>query len=168
MSKEKEKQNEMSYEETILTKDGYEKLKEELEYLKNDSREDIAERIKVAISFGDLSENSEYEDAKREQSYLEGKIAELEKKLLHVKIIEEEHDSKKVMIGSTIKVQNLDNDQVHVFTIVVSMEFDHENMKISNVSPIGRAVLEKKAGATVKVKLPVGGTIQYKILEIMQ
>ena len=168
MSKEKEKQNEMSYEETILTKDGYEKLKEELEYLKNDSREDIAERIKVAISFGDLSENSEYEDAKREQSYLEGKIAELEKKLLHVKIIEEEHDSKKVMIGSTIKVQNLDNDQVHVFTIVGSMEFDPENMKISNVSPIGRAVLEKKAGATVKVKLPVGGTIQYKILEIMQ
>ena len=83
MNKEKDKLNEMSYEETILTKEGYEKLKEELEYLKNDSRDEIAERIKVAISFGDLSENSEYEDAKREQSYLEGKIAELEKRLLN-------------------------------------------------------------------------------------
>ena len=167
MNKEKDKLNEMSYEETILTKEGYEKLKEELEYLKNDSREEIAERIKVAISFGDLSENSEYEDAKREQSYLEGKIAELEKKLLHVKIIEEEHDSKKVKLGSTVKVQNLEDDQIHVFTIVGSMEFDPENMKISNVSPIGKAILDKKVGTTVKVKLPAG-SIQYKVLEIMQ
>jgi len=165
--KDKDKTKEMLFEETILTKEGYEKLKEELEFLKNDSREDIAERIKVAISFGDLSENSEYEDAKREQSYLEGKIAELEKKLNHVKIIEEELDSKKVKLGSRVKVQNLDTSGEVIFTIVGSMEFDPDNLKISNVSPVGKAILDKKVGATVKVKLPIG-TIQYKIIEIMQ
>jgi transcription elongation factor GreA len=165
--KDKDKTKEMNFEETILTKEGYEKLKEELEYLKNDSREEIAERIKVAISFGDLSENSEYEDAKREQSYLEGKIAELEKKLLHVKIIEEELDSKKVKLGSKVKVQNLDTSDEVIFTIVGSMEFDPDNLKISNVSPVGKAILDKKVGATVKVRLPIG-SIQYKIIEIMQ
>lgn len=165
--KDKDKTKEMNFEETILTKEGYEKLKEELEYLKNDSREEIAERIKVAISFGDLSENSEYEDAKREQSYLEGKIAELEKKLLHVKIIEEELDSKKVKLGSKVKVQNLETSDEVIFTIVGSMEFDPDNLKISNVSPVGKAILDKKVGATVKVRLPIG-SIQYKIIEIMQ
>ncbi len=165
--KDKDKKKEMLFDETILTKEGYEKLTEELEYLKNDSREDIAERIKVAISFGDLSENSEYEDAKREQSYLEGKIADLEKKLLHVKIIEEELDSKKVKLGSRVKVQNLETNDEVIFTIVGSMEFDPDNLKISNVSPVGKAILDKKVGTTVKVKLPVGN-IQYKIIEIMQ
>lgn len=165
--KDKDKTKEMNFEETILTKEGYEKLKEELEFLKNDSREEIAERIKVAISFGDLSENSEYEDAKREQSYLEGKIAELEKKLLHVKIIEEELDSKKVKLGSKVRVQNLDTSDEVIFTIVGSMEFDPDNLKISNVSPVGKAILDKKVGATVKVRLPIG-SIQYKIIEIMQ
>lgn len=165
--KDKDKTKEMNFEETILTKEGYEKLKEELEFLKNDSREEIAERIKVAISFGDLSENSEYEDAKREQSYLEGKIAELEKKLLHVKIIEEELDSKKVKLGSKVRVQNLDTADEVIFTIVGSMEFDPDNLKISNVSPVGKAILDKKVGATVKVRLPIG-SIQYKIIEIMQ
>lgn len=165
--KDKDKTKEMNFEETILTKEGYEKLKEELEFLKNDSREEIAERIKAAISFGDLSENSEYEDAKREQSYLEGKIAELEKKLLHVKIIEEELDSKKVKLGSKVKVQNLDTSDEVIFTIVGSMEFDPDNLKISNVSPVGKAILDKKVGATVKVRLPIG-SIQYKIIEIMQ
>ncbi len=165
--KDKDKTKEMLFDQTILTKEGYEKLKEELEYLKNDSREEIAERIKVAISFGDLSENSEYEDAKREQSYLEGKIAELEKKLLHVKIIEEELDSKKVKLGSKVKVLNLDTSDEVIFTIVGSMEFDPDNLKISNVSPVGKAILDKKVGSTVKVRLPIGN-IQYKIIEIMQ
>ncbi len=165
--KDKDKKKEMIFEETILTKEGYEKLKNELEYLKNDSRQEIAERIKVAISFGDLSENSEYEDAKREQSYLEGKIAELEKKLLHVKIIEEEHDTNKVKIGSRVKIQNIETSEDIIFTIVGSMEFDPDNLKISNVSPVGRAILDKKVGTTVKVKLPFG-TTQYKIVEILQ
>ena len=165
--KESASENKADYEETILTKEGYEKLKKELEYLKNDSRDEIAERIKVAISFGDLSENSEYEDAKREQSYLEGKIAELEKRLLHVKIIESEVDTKKVTLGSKVKLVNVENGEEYIFTIVGSMEFDPENLKISNVSPIGKAILDKKVGTTVKVKLPAG-LIQYKIAEIMQ
>lgn len=160
-------ENKLGYEETILTKEGYEKLKEELEYLKNDSRDEIAERIKVAISFGDLSENSEYEDAKREQSYLEGKIAELEKKLIYVKIIESEVDYKKVTLGSKVKLVNIENGEEYIFTIVGSMEFDPDNLKISNVSPIGKAILDKKVGTTVKVNLPVG-LIQYKIVEIIQ
>lgn len=164
---EEKKNNQGDFEETILTKEGYEKLKEELEYLKNDSRDEIAERIKVAISFGDLSENSEYEDAKREQSYLEGKIVDLEKKLLHVKIIEEETDTKKVKLGSKVKLINVESKEEYIFTIVGSMEFDPENLKISNVSPIGKAILDKKVGTTVKVRLP-GGPIQYKIAEIMQ
>lgn len=166
-AKEAVSENKADYEETILTKEGYEKLKEELEYLKNDSRDEIAERIKVAISFGDLSENSEYEDAKREQSYLEGKIAELEKRLLHVKIIESEVDTKKVTLGSKVKLINVEGGEEYIFTIVGSMEFDPENLKISNVSPIGKAILDKKVGTTVKVKLPAG-FIQYKIAEIMQ
>ena len=165
--KDKDKKKEMLFDETILTKEGFEKLTGELEFLKNDSRQEIAERIKVAISFGDLSENSEYEDAKREQSYLEGKIAELEKKLLHVKIIEEELDSKKVKIGSRVKIQNIETSEEVIFTIVGSMEFDPDNLKISNVSPVGKAILDKKVGTTVKIKLPIG-TTQYKIIEIMQ
>ena len=165
--KDKDKKKEMLFDETILTKEGFEKLTGELEFLKNDCRQEIAERIKVAISFGDLSENSEYEDAKREQSYLEGKIAELEKKLLHVKIIEEELDSKKVKIGSRVKIQNIETSEEVIFTIVGSMEFDPDNLKISNVSPVGKAILDKKVGTTVKVKLPIG-TTQYKIIEIMQ
>ena len=104
MSKEPEKT-----EETLLTKEGYDKLKEELEYLQNDKRKEVAERIKIAISFGDLSENSEYEDAKNEQAHLEGRIADLEQRLFNVKIIEDsgDGDTKKVKLGSKVKVENL-------------------------------------------------------------
>ncbi|AMP19829.1 transcription elongation factor GreA [endosymbiont 'TC1' of Trimyema compressum] len=152
--------------ETILTKEGYEKLKEELEYLKNDKRNEVAERIKIAISFGDLSENSEYEDAKREQAHLEGRIADLEKSLSRVKIIEEKSDSQRVKLGSKIKVRNIDTNDELVITIVGSMEFDPENLKISNESPIGKGLLDKKVGSTVKITLPAG-IVSYKILEII-
>ena len=87
--------------------------------------------------------------------------------MLHVKIIEEELDSKKVKLGSKVKVQNLDTSDEVIFTIVGSMEFDPDNLKISNVSPVGKAILDKKVGSTVKVRLPIG-SIQYKIIEIMQ
>ena len=152
--------------ETILTKEGYEKLKEELEYLKNDKRNEVAERIKIAISFGDLSENSEYEDAKREQAHLEGRIADLEKSLSRVKIIEEKSDSQKVKLGSNIKVRNLDTNDELIITIVGSMEFDPDNLKISNESPIGKGLLDKKLGSTVKITLSAG-IVSYKILEII-
>lgn len=160
------KKDEMQEEETLLTKEGYDKLKEELEYLQNDKRDEIAARIKIAISFGDLSENSEYEDAKNEQAHLEGKIAELENKLFNVKIIEEGGHSKKVQVGSRVRVENIDKKEEITFTIVGSMEFDPEKLKISNESPVGKNMLDKKVGAVVKVKLP-SGTSQYKILEIM-
>ena len=152
--------------ETILTKEGYEKLKDELEYLKNDKRNEVAERIKIAISFGDLSENSEYEDAKREQAHLEGRIADLEKSLSRVKIIEEKSDSQKVKLGSKIKVRNIDTNEELIITIVGSMEFDPDNLKISNESPIGKGLLDKKLGTTVKITLPAG-IVSYKILEII-
>ena len=156
----------MKEQETILTKEGYEKLKEELEYLKNDKRNEVAERIKIAISFGDLSENSEYEDAKREQAHLEGRIADLEKSLSRVKIIEEKPDSQRVKLGSKIKVRNIDTNDELVITIVGSMEFDPENLKISNESPIGKSLLDKKVSSTVKITLPAG-IVSYKILEII-
>lgn len=154
--------------ETILTKEGYEKLKEELEYLKNDKRNEVAERIKIAISFGDLSENSEYEDAKREQAHLEGRIADLEKSLSRVKIIDEksETDAQKVKLGSKIKVKNVDTKEELIITIVGSMEFDPDNLRISNESPIGKGLLDKKVGSTVKITLPAG-IVSYKILEII-
>lgn len=167
MSKEKEKQKDPIMEETLLTKEGYEKLVQELDQLENVSREEIAERIKVAISFGDLSENSEYEDAKREQSHLEGKIAELKKKLNHVRIIDESEtrSKKKVLVGSTVLIENVDSKDRKEFTIVGSMEFDPDNLKISNVSPVGKAVLGKKVDDVVKVKLPAG-SFEYKIISI--
>lgn len=153
-------------EETILTKDGYEKLKEDLENLKNISRAEVAERIQIAISFGDLSENSEYEDAKREQAMMEGRIAELEQRLQHVKIIEGDQDSKKVTLGSKVQIVNKANSKDTLeFTIVGSMEFDPNQMLISNVSPIGKAVLGKKAKDVVKVKLPHGHA-EYTIIKI--
>lgn len=154
-------------EETLLTKEGYDKLKEELEYLQNDKRKEVAERIKIAISFGDLSENSEYEDAKNEQAHLEGRIADLEQRLFNVKIIEDSADTKKVKLGSKVKVENLGSGEEMVFTIVGSMEFDPDMLKISNESPIGKSILDKKVGSKVKVKLPAGVT-EYKILEIIQ
>lgn len=152
--------------ETILTKEGHEKLKEELEYLKNDKRNEVAERIKIAISFGDLSENSEYEDVKREQAYLEGRIADLEKNLSRVKIIENKSDFQRVKLGSKIKVRNIGTNDELIITIVGSMEFDPENLKISNESPIGKGLLNKKVGSTVKITLPEG-IVSYKILEII-
>lgn len=157
---------EQEQQETILTKEGYEKLKEELEYLKNDKRNEVAERIKIAISFGDLSENSEYEDAKREQAHLEGRIADLEKRLSRVKIIEEKSDSQRVKLGSKIKVRNINTSDELVITIVGSMEFDPKNLKISNESPIGKELLDKKVGSIVKITLPAG-VVSYKVLEII-
>ena len=152
--------------ETILTNEGYKKLTEELEHLKNNKRNEVAERIKIAISFGDLSENSEYEDAKREQAHLEGRISDLEKNLSRVKIIKEESDSQRVKLGSKIKVKNINTNDELVVKIVGSMEFDPENLKISNESPIGKALLGKKVGNTAKITLP-SGTVSYKILEII-
>ncbi|MBI4995062.1 transcription elongation factor GreA [Candidatus Peregrinibacteria bacterium] len=153
---------------TLLTKEGLEKLKEELNYLKEVKRKEVAERLKEAISYGDLSENAEYEEAKNEQAFVEGRILELEEKIKYVKIIDEK--SKKgavVQLGSKVLIQNLSSKSKlsEEFTIVGSTEADPVNYKISNVSPVGKALLERRAGDSVKVATPAG-IMEYKILKV--
>jgi transcription elongation factor GreA len=152
---------------TFVTREGLKKLKEELDYLENTKRKENAARLKEAISFGDLSENSEYEDAKNEQALTEGRIAELAAMVKTAKIItEKKSKSAVVKIGSTVKIQNLtDKDKPETFTIVGSTEADPSEAKISNESPIGMAILDCKSGEEVIVKAPAG-ELKYKILEI--
>jgi len=153
---------------TLVTKDGYKKLTEELENLKNVKRREIAGRIKEAISYGDLSENSEYEEAKNEQAFVEGRILELEEKVKYAEIITEKKKQarKTVQLGSTVKVKNKSrrNAQPEEFVIVGSTEADYES-KISNESPVGSALLEKSVGEKVKVNVPAG-IVEYEILNI--
>jgi len=156
----------MEEKEVILTQEGYANLEKELEYLKTEKRVEIAERIKVALGFGDLSENSEYDEAKNAQSENEVKIAELENKLRHAKIIDEkEIDTKTVQIGNTVTLHDIEFDEDVEYTIVGSTEVNLAENRISNESPIGRALLGAKKGATVDVEAPAG-IIQYKILSI--
>ena len=156
-------------EETLVTKEGLKKLKDELEFLKNTKRKDVAQRLKEAISYGDLSENSEYEEAKNEQAFVEGRIIELERKIKNAKIISE-HDAKKtgkeVNIGSHVTVQKVGgHDEPESYTIVGATEADPFDHKISNESPIGKAVLGNVKGDTVKVPTP-SGVVEYEIVKV--
>ena len=156
----------MEEKEVILTQEGYDNLEKELEYLKTEKRAEISDRIKVARGFGDLSENSEYDEAKSAQAENEEKIAELESKLRFAKIIDEsEIDTKTVQIGNTVKLHDIEFDEDVEYTIVGSTEVNLAENKISNESPIGEALLGAKKGQTVEVKAPEGA-IQYKILSI--
>jgi len=158
----------MAKKEVVLTQEGLKKMEEELEYLKSVKRREIAARIKQAIDFGDISENSEYDEAKNEQAFVEGRIALLEEKLRNVKLIDEVDISTDVVgIGSKIKLQDLDTDEVFEYTIVGSAEADPIRNKISNESPVGKALLGKNKGSVVEIAVPVG-TIRYKILDIMK
>ena len=140
----------MDNEEVILTQEGYDKIEETLEELKTKVRDEIRERIKVALGYGDLSENSEYDEAKAALAENEDKIAELENKLKHARIIDEsEIDTKVVQIGNTVKVHDVEFDEDVTYTIVGSTEVDLLNNKISNESPIGQALLGAKKGQTV-------------------
>jgi len=153
---------------TLVTKEGLDKLVQELEYLKDTRRKEVAERIKEAISYGDLSENSEYEEAKNEQAFVEGRILELEEKVKNVKIITEKTKvTKTVQIGSKVHLKNLTKkkDELDVYTIVGSEEADPFSGKISNESPIGGALLEKEKGDTVRVAIPAG-VVEYQIMKI--
>lgn len=150
----------------ILTQEGYNKIEEEVEYLKTVKRKEVAERIKVAISFGDLSENAEYDEAKNEQAQVEERIAKLENMLRKAVIIDESQiDSNIVTVGSTVKVHDTDFDEEVEYTIVGSAEADPYNGKISNESPVGRAFIGKQKGEEVEVQVP-NGVVIYKILEI--
>ncbi|MBR3153343.1 MAG: transcription elongation factor GreA [Clostridia bacterium] len=155
-----------SNKEVLLTQEGYDNLEKELEFLKTEKRSEIAERIKVALGFGDLSENSEYDEAKNAQASNETKIAELENKLRYAKIIDEsEIDTKTVQIGNIVKLHDMEFDEDIEYTIVGSTEVDLSQNKISNESPMGKALLGAKKGAVVDVEAPAG-VVQYKILSI--
>lgn len=153
--------------QTLLTKDGLRKLQEELDYLKNVKRREVAERIKEAISYGDLSENSEYEDSKNEQAFAEGRILELEEKIKSAKVITEHKKTRTVQLGSHVVIQNLTKkmSDKESYAIVGSTEADPLNHKISNESPIGHALLDHQIGDTVSVTAP-SGVSDYKILRI--
>ena len=156
----------MDEKEVILTQEGYDNLEKQLEYLRTEKRTEIAERIKVALGFGDLSENSEYDEAKTAQSENEIKIAELENKLRYAKIIDEsEIDTKTVQIGNCVKVLDMEFNEEVEYTIVGSTEVDLAENKISNESPVGKALLGAKKGQIVDVDAPAG-VMQYKILSI--
>ena len=150
----------------LISQEGFEKLEKELDYLRTTKRAEIADRIKVALGFGDLSENSEYDEAKNAQAENEGKIAELENKLRYAKIIDEsEIDTKTVQVGNIVKLHDIEFDEDVTYTIVGSTEVNLEENKISNESPIGSALLGKKKNDIVEIKVPVG-TVKYKILSI--
>ncbi len=161
-----EEEKRMGEKEFLLTQEGYDKLEKELERLKTETRYEIAERIKVALGFGDLSENSEYDEAKNAQAANEIKIAELENKLKYAKIIDEsEIDTKTVQVGNVVRVLDMEFDEEAEYTIVGSTEVDLSQSKISNESPIGVALLGKKVNDVVDVQAPAG-VLKFKILAI--
>ena len=156
----------MEDKEVLLTQEGYDKLEQELDELKTTKRAEIAERIKIALGYGDLSENSEYDEAKNAQAENETKIAELENKIRYAKIINEsEIDTKTVQVGNTVKLLDIEFNEEVSYTIVGSTEVDLAQNKISNESPIGAALMGAKKGAIVEAQAPVG-VIKYKIISI--
>jgi len=152
--------------EIILTPEGLNKLEQELENLKTVKRREVAERIKQAIEFGDISENSEYEDAKNEQAFIEGRIITLEKMLRNVRVIEhQENDSDIVHLGAQVTLQDLEYGDEVGYTLVGSAEADPMNKKISNESPVGKAIIDKSVGDIVEVMAPAG-SVKYKIIAV--
>ncbi|AVF24035.1 transcription elongation factor GreA [Paenibacillus larvae subsp. larvae] len=157
---------EMSEKEVILTQEGLSKLENELDHLKSVKRREVAERIKVAIGYGDISENSEYEDAKNEQAFIEGRIITLEKMLRNARIINSDDvDTDTVSVGSTVTMKDLEFGDTVEYTIVGTAESDPFLNKISNESPVGKAILGKQKGAIVDVNVPAG-VIKYEIIDI--
>lgn len=150
----------------VLTRKGEQQLKEELTELKSVRRQEVAEKIKVALSFGDLSENSEYDEAKNEQGLIESRIAEIEQTLAHAQVIDDEDIStEKVGIGTTVKFLDTDMGEELEFKMVGTKEADIDNGKMSDESPIGKAIMEHKVEDEVDVETP-SGTFKVKILEI--
>ncbi len=157
--------------DVLMTKEGLRKIKEELENLKTKKRQEIAQRLKEAISYGDLSENAEYEEAKNEQAFVEGRILELEKQIKNARIITEHSDPKAtkgkiIEIGSVVTVRNkTEDDEPETYTIVGSMEADPIEHKISNESPIGRSLLGREKGDVVEVVAPAG-KFKYEVVKV--
>ena len=151
--------------ETLLTAERLKKLEEELNYYKSVRRIEVAERIKIAISYGDISENSEYDDAKNEQAFIEGHIIELENKINTAKIIDENVKGDTVTVGSKVTLLDEEFNEELEYTIVGSSEADPFNNRISNESPVGVAILGKAKGDKVEVNTP-DGMVSFKILSI--
>jgi transcription elongation factor GreA len=153
--------------EVILTPEGYKKLKQEIEYLSTEKRREVADRIRIAREFGDIAENSEYDDAKNEQALLEHRIATLEERLLSARVITKKEIAKDVVsIGSHVKLRDLSAKETVEYHIVGSAEANPDANKLSNESPVGKAILGKKKGETVEVTTPRGRALKYKILDI--
>lgn len=156
----------MASKQIIVTDEGLQKLKEELEFLKNEKRKEVVEAIRVALSFGDLSENSEYDEAKNEQAKVEGRIAELEEMLKHVTVIDDSKVSTdEVNVGAKVRVLDEEWEEEVEYSIVGSTEADPMQNKISDQSPIGMALIGAKVGDTVEAETP-GGSVKMKILQI--
>lgn len=156
----------MANKEVLLTQEGLKKLEEELHYLKTVKRREIAKRIKQAIDFGDISENSEYDEAKNEQAFIESRIATLEEKLRNVKLIDDNDISTDhINVGCKVKLEDVETGDISEYTIVGSAEADPLEFKLSNESPVGKALIGRKKGEIVDVKAPAG-ILRYKILDI--
>lgn len=152
----------------VLSPEGLSKLQEELDYLRNTKRKEVAERLKEARALGDLSENSEYDDARNEQAFVEGRIIQLENTLRNAKVIDDPGTagaSGEVRLGSTVKLKDLEYGDELEYTLVGSVEADPMQHKISNESPVGRAILGKKKGTVVEVEAHVGH-IKYEIIDV--
>ncbi|GAB6099808.1 transcription elongation factor GreA [Halanaerocella petrolearia] len=153
-------------EKMIISQEGLDKLKEELHYLRGPKRKEVAQRIKEARELGDISENSEYDDAKNEQAFVEGRIKELEEQIKKAEVLDEDDiDTTEVNIGTTVRLLDKELDEEVEYKIVSSAETDPDESKISNKSPIGKGLLGHKVGETVEIEVPVG-TIEYKVLAI--
>ena len=154
--------------EVIVTYQGLKALETELEHLKTVRRKEVSEKIKVARSFGDLSENSEYDEAKNEQAFVESRILELEAILKNIRVIDEDEiTNDKVSVGTVVKIKDGDGKEA-TYDIVGSTEADPFKNKISDESPIGGALLGHKVGAKVDVTLPNGNVVNYTVLEIQK
>ena len=150
----------------ILTEEGFQNLKEELDHLVNVERREVAKRIKTARDFGDISENSEYDDAKNEQAFIEGRIQEIKNMLDNAEVVKEEEISDEIVsVGNIVKIKDVDSGKEYNYKIVGSAEADPLNNKISNESPIGSALIGHKPGDTVEVEVP-SGLKTYEILLI--
>src|SRR5690554_5792853 len=152
--------------EVVLTIDGLNKLEKELEYLRTVRRREVAQRIKQAVEFGDITENSEYEDAKNEQGFIEGRILDIEKMLRNVRIIDEQEVTlSHVGVGSKVAIIDIETGEEVEYSIVGSAEADPFNSRISNESPVGKALLGLKIGEEAEVQVPAG-VLRYRVTGI--
>jgi transcription elongation factor GreA len=153
--------------DVILTPEGFKRLKGELDYLRTQRRREVAERIAAAREFGEIAENAEYDDAKNEQMMVEHRIAQLEERLVNARLIDTKRvDTSVVSLGSVVRLRDVDAKETIEYFIVGSAEANPAERKLSNESPVGRAIIGRKKGETVEVITPRGSKVKFKIMEI--